>query len=592
MKYEKEVNMYHLIHKVKHGYKMLVANKTFCPFQYHLSVSILGLGIGMTSLYMMLRESNLDSFYLPWATEGKDLSEITYVAGLQNLGNNCFLNVVLQALASSSCFVHFLQNVLDTNVESIEESTTLLATLIKLLEDLSIIHDKRTILDPRRLMLAMSFYVSSFKLTKQQDAAEALLHLLSSLEEEILQCYVPHSSTLAEITSLPSRIHKPKSKALTECELWRSYICGPFDGTIGSILTCRSCSSVLSVDIQHFRSLPLSPVLDMNGDIIEDCSIMDCLAKFTEVEYLENYRCDRCWHIAALKYLSFTGDKDQEKIHKLNQCVKIDCCDCKSLFYQEEIKWPDFSCALKQLTLTRCPKILCIHLQRASMNGHGELIKLQGRISFPFILDLFPFTKVRKTLEEGIIAHTTRKFSNKNLEPLDPRLQLDKKILEHVYGRAGGNYLLKGFPMNNFPKATNELPVYSSKELIIEDTYNVSDNDNKMISVASNSHQILDKQVQPKASKDSTSSSMSSIYRLSSVVEHYGRYGSGHYAVYRRVTVKSDGGNSTSPLGTEQSRWFYVSDHEVYEVSIDTVFAAEASLLFYERIDGDSHIVT
>lgn len=65
------------------------------------------------------------------------------------------------------------------------------------------------------------------------------------MEEEVLQCYAPHSSSLAEISGLPSRIHKPKSKSHTDYEQWRRYIYGPFDGTVGSILTCRSCSSVV-----------------------------------------------------------------------------------------------------------------------------------------------------------------------------------------------------------------------------------------------------------------------------------------------------------------------------------------------------------
>ncbi|RWW07663.1 hypothetical protein GW17_00028942, partial [Ensete ventricosum] len=78
------------------------------------------------------------------------------------------------------------------------------------------------------------------------DAAEAFLHLLCSLEEEVLQCYAPHSSSLGEITGLPSRIHKPKSQSHTDYEQWRRYIYGPFDGTVGSILTCRSCSSMVT----------------------------------------------------------------------------------------------------------------------------------------------------------------------------------------------------------------------------------------------------------------------------------------------------------------------------------------------------------
>ncbi|CAL9166494.1 unnamed protein product [Musa hybrid cultivar] len=573
----KEVNIYHLIHKVKHGYKILSANKALNLSQYHIVASILGIGIGMTGLYMALQERNIGSLYLPWMTGGNDSSEIIYVAGLKNLGNNCFLNVILQALASCSCFVSFLRNFLVMDVESIEEYMPLLVTLTTLLEDLCIIHDERTILDPRKVMLALSFYVSSFKLTRQQDAAEAFLHLLCSVEEEVLQCYAPHSSSLAEITGLPSRIHKPKSKSHTDYEQWRRYIYGPFDGTVGSILTCRSCSSMLSVDIEHFRSLSLSPALDGNADIMEGCSIIDCLERFTALEHLENFRCGRCWHIGALKYLSVSADKDEEKIDKLSHCVNLDCCDCKSLFHQEEIKWTGFSCALKQLCLARCPKILCIHLQRASMNDNGDLIKLQGHISFPFILDLFPFMKARKILAEEFPVQCTRSNVQRQQQPLDPRLiqinmQYKKQFLGHVYG-TGRENLLNGFPINSFQRSSNELKSDdSSAETIIEDKVEVAEVQAREVS--------------------SSCSSASFMYLLTSVVEHYGRSGSGHYAAYRRVTSKSGAGNSMGTQVTEQSQWFYVSDHEISDVSEESVLSAEASLLFYERIDGDFNTVT
>ncbi|XP_064938428.1 ubiquitin carboxyl-terminal hydrolase 27-like isoform X2 [Musa acuminata AAA Group] len=501
----KEVNIYHLIHKVKHGYKILSANKALNLSQYHIVASILGIGIGMTGLYMALQESNIGSLYLPWMTGGNDSSEIIYVAGLKNLGNNCFLNVILQ------------------------------------------------------------------------DAAEAFLHLLCSLEEEVLQCYAPHSSSLAEITGLPSRIHKPKSKSHTDYEQWRRYIYGPFDGTVGSILTCRSCSSMLSLDIEHFRSLSLSPALDGNADIMEGCSIIDCLERFTALEHLENFRCGRCWHIGALKYLSVSADKDEEKIDKLSHCVNLDCCDCKSLFHQEEIKWTGFSCALKQLCLTRCPKILCIHLQRASMNDNGDLIKLQGHISFPFILDLFPFMKARKILAEEFPVQCTRSNVQRQQQPLDPRLiqinmQYKKQLLGHVYG-TGRENLLNGFPISSFQRSSNELKSDdSSAETIIEDKVEVAEVQAREVS--------------------SSCSSTSFMYLLTSVVEHYGRSGSGHYAAYRRVTSKSGAGNSMGTQVIEQSQWFYVSDHEISDVSEESVLSAEASLLFYERIDGDFNTVT
>ncbi|XP_042411487.1 ubiquitin carboxyl-terminal hydrolase 27-like isoform X1 [Zingiber officinale] len=587
MKHRREVNIYPLIHKVRHGYKILLAIGELFPPQYRLAASILGLGMGVSSLYMVLREGKLSSFQLSWGTQQDDSSKIVYVAGLRNLGNNCFLNVVLQALASCSWFVRFLQNVPVSDVESIVECMPLLASLATLLEDLCIIHDEKTILDPRRLMLALSFYANGFALTKQQDAAEALLHLLSSLEEEILHSYMLHRSSLAEIMSIPSRIHKLNSKTQTDLELWRTFVCGPFDGAIRSTLTCRSCSTVLLWDIEHFLSLPLAPVLDSNGDIIEGCSVIDCLKKFTTAEYLENYHCDRCWHIAAIKCLSLTSNNNGEKLDKLKHCVNLGCCDCKNLLDQQEIKWSGFSCVLKQLSITRCPKILCIHLQRASMNDYGELIKLQGHVSFPFILDLFPFTRTSKTLGDGALVPCTRENANRKLQPLDPQLmqmyiQYKKQSLELVHGTAGEDSLLKGIPTNNFKNRTNELPHGMSGEMIAIGKHNVSDKKTEIAAVASDSQALSG----IKGSEAITGS----YYRLSSVVEHYGKSGSGHYAIFRRVTSESFGGNSNSTPETEQSQWFYVSDHEVLNVSIETVFAAEASLLFYERIDGNFHI--
>ncbi|KAG6488923.1 hypothetical protein ZIOFF_050181 [Zingiber officinale] len=232
-------------------------------------------------------------------------------------------------------------------------------------------------------------------------------------------------------------------------------------------------------------------------------------------------------------------------------------------------------------------QILCIHLQRASMNDYGELIKLQGHVSFPFILDLFPFTRTSKTLGEGPLVPCTRENANRKLQPLDPQLmqmyiQYKKQSLELVHGTAGEDSLLKGIPTNNFKNPTNELPHGTSGEMIAIGKHNVSDKKTEIAAVASDSQALSG----IKGSEAITGS----YYRLSSVVEHYGKSGSGHYAIYRRVTSESFGGNSNSTPETEQSQWFYVSDHEVLNVSIETVFAAEASLLFYERIDGNFHI--
>jgi hypothetical protein len=57
---------------------------------------------------------------------------------------------------------------------------------------------------------------------------------------------------------------------------------------------------------------------------------------------------------------------------------------------------------------------------------------------------------------------------------------------------------------------------------------------------------------------------MSKLYGLSAVVEHDGKCGGGHYAVYRRVASKSnlDPDDLGKPLAGLGRRWFYISDQK------------------------------
>lgn len=75
------------------------------------------------------------------------------------------------------------------------------------------------------------------------------------------------------------------------------------------------------------------------------------------------------------------------------------------------------------------------------------------------------------------------------------------------------------------------------------------------------------------------------MYSLCAVVEHYGKYGGGHYAAYRKAPPVHD--HSLDVEGSKRvdnSKWFYVSDSHVLEVSEEAVLSANATLLFYERI--------
>ncbi|XP_072950332.1 ubiquitin carboxyl-terminal hydrolase 27 isoform X2 [Typha angustifolia] len=582
MKRRKVANIHNLIHNLKHRLEILSWIQDLPASQYHVVAGILGLGMGIAGLYVALQDGNSNYIGIPWISERKDPSEIIYyVGGLQNLGNNCFLNVILQGLASCSSFLPFYQNILVADlpftVDKIERMPLTVA-LTSLLEELCITREERIVLNPRNVMFALSMYVSRFKLTRQQDAAESFLHLLSSLKNEISQSCVPHGSSLAHTSASPSRIYSPKGNKPPQYEQWKHHLLGPCDGTIGSILACRSCSSVLSMDFEHFLCLPLSPVLGGNADIMDGCTLVDCLRYFTAVEHLEYYRCDRCWHIAALKYLSLKSKEDKEKIDKISHCVNLDSCDCRHLFLPEEIPSNSFSHALKQLSITRCPKILCIHLQRALINVHGDFIKHQGHISFPLLLDLFPFTIATTNMGQGTLVESMQQRPSVVTQRGQINMQPDMQILPHLFKMMEGDLSAETLTGNNWGKPIDELPGSPVSGTI----FGISNNNitHRSGMFDSNFGCAMDEQI----GTSSSCHSKSTMYSLCSVVEHYGRYGSGHYAAYRRVKINSNGIDSMEPLLTADNQWLYVSDREVSHVSEETVLAAEASLLFYERI--------
>lgn len=152
-----------VMHKLRHETNSVV--------QASVAASVIGLtGV----IFALLKNKFIGQLFIQWPLKGQriDFEESWLVPGLQNLGNNCFLNVVLQALSSCSSFMEFLDNAVEdfectSNGESIEDLplTVALASLVK---ELSALRRERTVLNPRKMMLSMTHYLPKFNLTSQQ----------------------------------------------------------------------------------------------------------------------------------------------------------------------------------------------------------------------------------------------------------------------------------------------------------------------------------------------------------------------------------------------------------------------------------------
>ncbi|XP_065874718.1 ubiquitin carboxyl-terminal hydrolase 27 isoform X2 [Euphorbia lathyris] len=463
------------------------------------------------------------------------------------------------ALASCSYFQPFLQNVikereLSTN-EEWTESLQLTVALDALLEELSAFGERRNVVSPRKVMLAMADSIQNFSLTSQQDAEEAFLHLLSSLREEFSDSYTPNQSSLADAFSSSNfRVLAPKRmEFMNEQERWQQWFLGPFNGVLSSRLTCQTCSSQISLNFQFFHSLPLLPVLENSGTIMVGCTLEDCLKRFVSADQVENYNCSNCWHIAAIKFLSLQGAKETE-IETLRTCSMQDSCTCHSLPHLERLPWSNnFVCTLKQLTVARCPKILCIHLQRASINHFGEPVKLQGHVRFPLILNMLPFTLEKLQCQSQKPSSSFDYFN----------VQSDTRMLKSIYGQSTYSMVLAANKRN-----IEHMETILGKSSLC-DFIGYSD--------------ALHTDVRLEANDEGPSEPL--LYSLVSVVEHFGRVGGGHYTVYRSVrseSLKECNGENLKP--SLSSQWFCISDSNVNSVSEEDVLGAEASLLFYERI--------
>ncbi|WVZ85646.1 hypothetical protein U9M48_032544 [Paspalum notatum var. saurae] len=278
--------------------------------------------------------------------------------------------------------------------------------------------------------------------------------------------------------------------------------------TSSSLTPKYTSKGKLSLDFENFHCLPLSPVLNTDGEI--------------------------------------------EKVSKLYNCVDYDACTCRGMFPPEGIPFLSSSRATKQLIISQCPKILCIHLLRASVSFDGEPIKHQGHISFPLLLNLSPFAG-------GALS------TGKEPDPLAMNVQRDGQEALRLYRQL--NMQLR---LNVSPTGGN-LSSQPCKE-------EATNNSGRSIHVA-NVDVDSSSSAQP-----ALVSSRGKLYGLSAIVEHYGKCGGGHYAVYRRVASNPDPYDPGQPLAGLGRRWFYISDGHVSEVSEEDVLCAEATLLFYERL--------
>ncbi|KAL8552868.1 hypothetical protein ACS0TY_001517 [Phlomoides rotata] len=197
------------------------------------------------------------------------------VAGMENLGNTCFLNSVLQ------CFIHTVPilrgilsdgNLLHSNCN--KEGFCLLCAL----GDLIVCSLTNNIVSPHNMADNLSYISSSFKRFQQEDAHEFLQCFLGRLED----CYDSESKGC---TSLQSD----------------NIVKQVFGGRVVSNLKCCNCGHC---------SDTYEPSVDLSLEIDDADNLLLALQSFTKVERIEDsdtqFTCEKCKEqVSVEKKLTF-----------------------------------------------------------------------------------------------------------------------------------------------------------------------------------------------------------------------------------------------------------------------------------------------
>ncbi|KAL0029606.1 hypothetical protein WJX79_007677 [Trebouxia sp. C0005] len=302
------------------------------------------------------------------------------VCGIRNLGNTCFLNAILQALASSPAAVQHLRQV--TSCTS-NDDVPLASAIFKCLDALAKPSSppRNGSISPRSVLDAFREYLPADCLRdgEQNDSAE-VLELLS----------------IAKVS------------------------CGnvPFHGTTVNDMMCVKCRHNFTTQHAPFLLLPLAlPITKVTNSrgrvelqrtmVARNSHLQQCLADFCSLELVHGVHCPRCTLRAALKtfkskdslpHLSVPANADaqlqkRDVIERLLQGT----APCPDMDYQQlateaGLEWsPDGTACVKRISLGTAPKTLCLHLRRAVWTNAGHHLKLTGHVNFPVSLDVAPY---------------------------------------------------------------------------------------------------------------------------------------------------------------------------------------------------------
>ncbi|KAI8339378.1 hypothetical protein BC941DRAFT_349512 [Chlamydoabsidia padenii] len=542
-----------------------------------------------------------------------------YVFGLENSGNSCFANPILQAMATLSCLRSYLAERVDEQGDEAgaqipPDEFILQSVAFALYSTVELLN--RPLRRPRSIaptdFLRALEYKTQGTISRDQQDAHQLFQIISSIltsEEEIQ--YKQSTPSLLDVDTLryltvesvSHRFDAFESSSFSSMgtfgSMWSSFSVSttgrilhrrprrprnPFTGLAASKLNCLNCGYTAPIRHHTFNNISLTVPQTVSQSA--NCTLESCLGDYTKTDILTDYQCRKCNLLSTMEKLeqeleTIISGHNNSNSHEMenNQLVLMSQIDQLKHALQHSIENDLFdipltppkttACTSKQTMFANPPKSLCLHLSRSMYHPSGH-------VQFPEYLDLAPYTT------NGYLTtkDQTRTMNNKP-EPTTSPCQLRTSQANLVY-------------LRNMAGCGDSI-MYDQEEgleaLLPGRHYQSSDD-----SQAGNNNKPS---MLPSLTIPTTRPIM---YRLTAViVRHGGEHESGTFITYRRKklftgqdarpphTVLNNGGDYYHGSHRQyrsyqqQIKFWRCNNELVEEVDLDTVLSSAPYMLFYER---------